>query len=170
MIEEVLFDEEVDSHFVHMETHMDFESIHRHVTVFALTASRLILVHVDDEPAGPGETMRGIASVEDISLNRMRNVLISRVYENPEDYSPDSRPVEITITLGWDSVKRVEVFPETCGDPHCDGDHGYGGNLVPEDVSLRVSAQAEGQQAVERAVAFALNLKHKVYFARQGAR
>lgn len=169
IIDEVLFDEPVVEHFVHMETHMDFESIHRHVTAFVVTPTRLILVHVDDEPAGPGETMRGVASVEDVPLAKMRTVLLSRIYTDPANFAPGQRPVEVSVNLGWDSVKRIEAFAESCADPQCEADHGYGGTVVPEDVNLRVSAQAEGQEAVDQAERFALTLKKGVYFARRDA-
>lgn len=169
IINDVLFDEPVVEHCVHMETHMDFESIHRHVTAFVLTETRLILVHVDDEPAGPDQKMRGVASVEDIPFDRIRTVLLSRIYENPADFAPGQKPVEVGVNLGWESVRRLEVFPESCADPQCDADHGYGGTSVPEDVNLRVSAQAEGQSAVDQAERFALTLKKLVYRARRDA-
>ncbi len=35
-----LFGEPVLSHFVHIDTHVDIESIHRHVTAFVLTETR----------------------------------------------------------------------------------------------------------------------------------
>ena len=66
-------------------------------------------------------------------------------------------------------MRRIETFPETCGDPDCDGDHGYGGSLFSEDVTLRVSAQAEGQGAVDRAEDFVLQLRRAVFAARRAA-
>ena len=42
-----LYDEPVLAHFVHIDTHVDIESIHRHVTAFVLTETRLLLAHVD---------------------------------------------------------------------------------------------------------------------------
>ncbi|GAA4285106.1 hypothetical protein GCM10022261_26370 [Brevibacterium daeguense] len=170
MLVESLFDEEVVSHLVHMDTHVDLDSIHRHVTAFIVTPTRLLLTHVDDEPDyAPGQRPRGMTSTEDIPLERLRTVLIGRTYENPAQFRPGDRPVEVSMTLGWGSVRRIEAFPETCGDPDCEGDHGYGGSLYSEDVTLRVSAQAEGQKAVDQAEEFALRLRRAVFEARRQA-
>ncbi|MGO3070679.1 MAG: DUF5998 family protein, partial [Brevibacterium linens] len=66
--------------------------------------------------------------------------------------------------------KRIEAFPETCGDPNCVGDHGYGGSIFAEDVMLRVSAEAEGQAAVDRMADFAGKLRAAVFHARLRSR
>lgn len=166
MIHDVLYDEKIIEHCVHMETHVDFDSIHRHVTAFAITHTRLILVHVDDEPAVPGQAMRGIAGVEEIPLHQVQTVVLGRMYVDPANFTPEQRPVEVSLTLGWNAMRRMEVYPESCGDPQCEGDHGYGGSSINEDVSLRVSAQAEGQDAVDQAERFALTLKKMSHHAR----
>lgn len=167
MLVESLFGEDVVSHLVHMDTHVDLDSIHRHVTAFVITPTRMLLAHVDDDPEPQrGRTPRGMTSVEEIPLENMRTVLLGRTYEDPAQFRPGDRPVEVSLTLGWGSVRRIEAFPETCGDPDCDGDHGYGGSLLNEDVTLRVSAQAEGQAAVDQAERFAMFLRRGVFEAR----
>lgn len=168
MLIESLFGEDILSHFVHMDTHVDLDAIHRHVTAFLVTPTRLILAHVDDEPDPfPGRRPRGVTSTEDIPLEALRTVLVSRTFEDPADYRPSDRPVEVAITLGWGAVRRIETYPETCGDPDCEGDHGTGGSLFSEDVTLRVSAQAEGQDAVDRAEDFVHRLRRAVFAARR---
>lgn len=168
MLSESLFGEPVVSHLVHLDTHVDLDSIHRHITAFVLTPTRLLLTHVDDEPqAVLGRMPRGVTATEDIPLARMRTMLISRTYDNPADYQPGDRPVEVALTLGWEAMRRLDVVPETCGDPECEGDHGYSGSVYPEDVTLRISAQAEGQPAVDQAVEFALRLRRQVFEARR---
>jgi hypothetical protein len=52
-------------------------------------------------------------------------------------------------------VQRIDLEPAHCADPSCEADHGSTGQLVPDDLVLRISAQAEGRDAVDRAVAFA---------------
>lgn len=56
------------------------------------------------------------------------------------------------------AVGRVELEPATCGDPQCDADHGYTGSITGDDLSLRISADAEGENALAEAVAFARTL------------
>ena len=167
LIDELLFGEDVVEHLVHMETHVDLDSIHRHVTVFVLTPTRLILTHVDDEgqymPGGPD---RGMTSIEDIPLAEIRTALLGRGYVDPAGFQPGDAPIEVSLTLGWGAVRRLELFPEACADPQCEADHGYGGSQIAEDVTLRVSAQAEGQDAVDQALRFALALKKHVHLAR----
>lgn len=169
LITEVLFDEDVVAHIVHMDTHVDLDAIFRHVTVFVLTPTRLLLAHVDDEQAGQGAPPRAITNVEEVTLARISTALLGRVYDTPERIAPADRPSEVSLALSWGSVRRLEMFPETCGDPDCEADHGYGGSSAPEDVSLRVAAQAEGQAAVDNAEHFALELKRRVFEARRRA-
>ena len=55
------------------------------------------------------------------------------------------------MTIGWGGVSRVDLEPAGCNDPQCDADHGYTGVLASDDFSLRVSAAADGADAVDRA-------------------
>jgi len=170
MLVESLFDEEIRSHFVHIDTHVDLDSIHRHVTAFAITPTRLLIAHVDDDPAPrpAGQPPRAMTSSEAIELGDIRTVLIGRTYERPAQFEPGQDPVEVSLTLGWGSTTRIDTFPEACTDPQCDADHGYGGSLLSEDLTLRVSAQAEGPQAVARAQAFAVELRRASFRATRG--
>ena len=52
------------------------------------------------------------------------------------------------MTIGWGGVSRIDLEPAGCSDPECDADHGYTGVLAGDDFSLRVSAAAEGADAV----------------------
>ncbi|SMY12408.1 hypothetical protein BJEO58_02002 [Brevibacterium jeotgali] len=167
MLVESLFDEEIRSHFVHIDTHVDLDSIHRHVTAFAITPTRLLIAHVDDDPAPRplGQPPRAMTSSEAIELDGIRTVLIGRTYERPAQFEPGQAPVEVSLTLGWGSTTRIDTFPEACTDPQCDADHGYGGSLLSEDLTLRVSAQAEGPDAVARAQAFAVELRRASFRA-----
>ena len=55
-------------------------------------------------------------------------------------------------------MSRVDLEPAGCNDPSCDADHGYTGVLASDDFSLRVSAAADGQDAVVGLLAFAEQL------------
>lgn len=166
-----LFDEPVLAHFVHIDTHVDIESIHRHVTAFVLTETRLLLAHVDDDPnVAPGSKPRAVTSSEDIELDRLGTVMVGRTFADPAAFIPGDKPVEVSLTLSWGASRRIEAFPETCGDPDCVADHGYGGSVFSEDVMLRVSAEAEGQSAVDRIAEFAGKLRAAVFQARLRSR
>ncbi|WP_309132452.1 DUF5998 family protein [Brevibacterium sp.] len=171
ILAESLFGEPVLAHFVHIDTHVDIESIHRHVTAFVLTETRLLLAHVDDDPnAAPGSKPKAVTSSEDIELERLGTVMVGRTYADPAAYQPGDKPVEVSLTLSWGAARRIEAFPEACGDPNCMGDHGYGGSIYSEDVMLRVSAEAEGQDAVDRIAAFSAKLRAAVFQARLRSR
>jgi hypothetical protein len=45
--------------------------------------------------------------------------------------------------------------PAQCADPECEADHGYAGTLTADDFSMRVSAAADGADAVQRLLDFA---------------
>ena len=55
-------------------------------------------------------------------------------------------------------MSRVDVMPASCGDPSCDADHGFEGSISADDISLRISADADGEAALARAMHFARTL------------
>jgi hypothetical protein len=62
------------------------------------------------------------------------------------------------LTIGWGGVSRLDLEPATCGDAECDADHGYSGVLASDDFSIRVSANADGPDAVPSLLTFAESL------------
>jgi hypothetical protein len=62
------------------------------------------------------------------------------------------------LTIGWGAVQRVDLEPAGCNDPQCEADHGYTGTLSSDDFSLRVSAAADGSDAVDGLLSFAASL------------
>jgi Family of unknown function (DUF5998) len=84
------------------------------------------------------------------------------VVAEPQHYRPGSLGREITLTLGWGAVNRVDLLPATCGDPDCEADHGYEGSISSDDISLRISADAEGEAALQQALAFARELSASI--------
>jgi hypothetical protein len=153
--------EEVRAHLVHQETTFDGDEVRRHVTVLALTPTRLVVGHTDDhaEPGpGRGATPVAMTSAESVALDQVRSLVVTRVVPDPERYVPGTPPQEVTLTVGWGVVSRVELEPATCGDPGCDADHGYSGSTTADDLTLRVSAAAEGPEAVRAALVFAADL------------
>ena len=63
-------------------------------------------------------------------------------------------PAEAVLTIGWGGVGRVDLEPAGCSDPNCEADHGYTGTIAGDDYTLRVSAAAEGADAVGALLAF----------------
>ena len=86
----------------------------------------------------------------------MRSVVVTRMVANPT--SGPTPPAEAVMTIGWGGVSRVDLEPAGCSDPQCDADHGYTGVLASDDFSLRVSAAADGADAVAGLLAFAESL------------
>jgi hypothetical protein len=156
-----LADEPVVGHLVHMETTFATAEVRRHVTVLVLTPTRLVLAHVDDQ-SGPNETgvmeSRAAATTETVKLSTIRSVVLTHVVAEPATYEVGEPPLELNLAIGWGSVTRVDMEPAVCPDPNCEADHGYTGAMTSDDVMLRVSAEADGAQAVKDAVAFAREL------------
>lgn len=152
-------EEPIDAFVVHQETTFDSEEVRRHITVLALTPGRLVLGHADDHPADPVLPAPYVtASTEAVPLSTVRSVVVNRVVTDPMRYAGGGVPAEVTVTIGWGAVSRLDLEPATCGDPECDADHGYTGTASADDLALRVSAAAEGADAVERMLGFAAAL------------
>ena len=146
----------VRSHLVHLETTFDSAEVRRHVTVLVLTPTRLVIAHADDH--APDETSPesyAVASTEAVALHKVESVVVSHVVTRPAAHHRGSTPHEVTLTVGWGAVRRVDLEPAGCADEECDADHGYTGSLSGDDLTLRVSAAAEGSGAVQAAVVFA---------------
>lgn len=146
--------EELLAFYLHHEPTFDRDEVRRHLTVAVLTPSRLILAHTDEHP---GDDLLPdpytSTSTEAVSLAAVRSVVVTRMIANPT--SGPSSPAEAVMTIGWGGVGRLDLEPAGCADPECDADHGYTGVIAGDDFSLRVSAAADGGEAVARLLGFA---------------
>lgn len=142
------------------EATFDRDELRRHITVLALTATRMIMAHVDEHgPHEGGPTITtASASTEAVRLERVDSVVVTRIVADPANYIPESAPSEVILTIGWGAVNRIELEPATCGDPSCEADHGFSGSSANDDLSLRVSAAADGESSVTQLLSFAESL------------
>lgn len=156
VLDVALAGEPVRSFLVHPETTFDRVEVRRHVTVLVLTPSRLVVAHADDhEPDELSQQPYASASTEAVALRQVRSVVLSHAVANPEQHRSGMTPRELNLTIGWGSLSRVDLEPAGCGDPECEADHGYTGTVAGDDITVRLSAEAEGTEAVGAAVAFA---------------
>ena len=156
--------EQVVSFYVHHEPTFERDEVRRHLTVVVLTPSRLILAHTDEH--APDDLLPEpytSTSTEAITLSSVRSVVVTRMTANPTD--GPSRPAEAVMTVGWGGVSRIDLEPAGCSDPQCDADHGYTGVFASDDFSLRVSAAADGGDAVGGLLAFAESLSARTHGA-----
>ena len=56
--------------------------------------------------------------------------MLTHVVTSPDAYVPGTLGREITLTIGWGAVARIDIVPATCGDPDCDADHGFEGTVA----------------------------------------
>ncbi|MGO1166972.1 MAG: DUF5998 family protein [Janibacter sp.] len=166
VVKAALGTEEVFTHLVHQETTFDQDAVRRHITVFVRTGTRLVIAHADDfaDPSGAtGPREVATATTECIPLSAVRGVMLTHVADDPSNYVPGSLGREMTLTIGWGAVSRVDLLPGQCGDPDCEGgDHGYEGTIAADDIGLRISAEAEGRTALDRAIEFARDLSSSI--------
>jgi hypothetical protein len=156
--------EHVVSFYVHHEPTFERDEVRRHLTVVVLTPSRLILAHTDEH--APDDLLPEpytSTSTEAITLSSVRSVVVTRMTANPTD--GPSRPAEAVMTVGWGGVSRIDLEPAGCTDPQCDADHGYTGVFASDDFSLRVSAAADGGDAVGGLLSFAESLSARTHGA-----
>jgi hypothetical protein len=148
--------EDVRSYLVHQETTFDRVEVRRHVTVLALTPTRLVVAHADDhDPDALSPEPYASASTEAVPLRAVRSVVLSHAVTRPEQHRAGAVPRELSLTIGWGSLSRLDLEPAGCGDPECEADHGYSGTVAGDDITVRLSTDAEGEAAVRAAVDFA---------------
>lgn len=163
VVAEALAGDNVVSHLVHQETTFDQDAIRRHVTVMVLTETRLVIAHADDHTDDPhGLEDVAPATTECIPLRFVRGIMLTHVVPDPRHYVPGTLGRELTLTLGWGTVSRVDLLPATCGDPACDADHGFDGTIASDDLVLRISADADGNRPLGQAREFAAALSARI--------
>ena len=175
IIEVALGGEPPLNYLVQAETTFD-ETIHRHLTVLVLTPTRLIAGHVDDDEAEDDEPPMAMGTTEAIPLHQIRAVGLTHVISHPASAgssagsgtglnagykagpgaeTPTAELAELNLAISWGGVSRLEFGPASCGDPGCEGEHGFMGAAVPDDLVVRVAAAAEGPEATAKALEFA---------------
>jgi hypothetical protein len=86
-------------------------------------------------------------------------VAVTRVVPDPGTYVPGvTMPSEVVLTVGWNVLSHVELEPAHCGDENCEADHGYMGTITADDLTLRFSEAADGEDGVRQVLAFATAL------------
>lgn len=157
-VESALAGESVLSYVIHHEPTFDHDEVRRHVTVIVLTPSRVLLTHTDEHP--PDDLLPApyaSTSTEAVPLSNIGSVAVTRMVANPASESApggDPTVAEAVLTIGWGAVQRVDLEPADCADPDCTADHGYSGVLTAEDFAVRISASADGADAVDALLDF----------------
>jgi hypothetical protein len=157
--------EPVTAFVLQHEPTFDRDEVRRHITILALTPSRLIVGHTDEH--APDEVIDepyASTSTEAIPLHRVSAVVLNRVVPSPAAYSArrsggdatgGDAAGEVVLTIGWGMVNRIDLEPAVCADPNCEADHGYTGSVAADDIALRISAAADGAAGIQQALDFA---------------
>ncbi len=144
------------AYVVQHEAAFDRDELRRHMTVLALTSTRLLVSHTDEH------NLDGVAhassSTEAVRLDKVNSIVVTRVVRDPAGASGAVSTIEVVLTIGWGAVNRIELEVASCGDPSCDADHGYTGSSTNDDFSLRVSEAADGAETVNRLLEFSAQL------------
>ena len=131
--------------------------VRRHITVLALTPTRLIYSHTDEHPPEePDGRPQAETSTEAVRFSRVSSVALTRVVPDPASYVAGvTMPSEVVLTIGWNVLSHIEIEPAHCGDENCEADHGFTGTMTADDLTVRVSEAADGPEAVDQVVSFA---------------
>ena len=157
-VEQSVGDEEVLSSLVHHETTFNRDESRRHVTVLVLTPTRLLVGHTDDGDT-PGVT-QAVSTVESVPLRKITSVALSQIATHPERYVAGGGGVdEAWLSVAWGVIRRMEIDPTVCSDPHCEADHGMTAQDVADDLTLRVSSTGDGASTVQQLIDFAVALQ-----------
>ena len=151
-LDKALGPEELLAFVVHQEATFERDELRRHMSVLALTHTRLIVSHTD-EHNHDGEFYASTSN-ESVRLSAIDTVVLNQVVKNPMG-SVGPTLSEVVLTVGWGAVSRIELEPAACGDPDCDAEHGFVGTSTNDDFSLRVSQAADGDETVARVREFA---------------
>ena len=113
-----------------VDTGFDRGAVFRHLTIASLTERAIIQLHVDELEGGSVSVATAMRRARDIA-----GYSTMEVYADPENAAQ-------------------------CEDPHCVADHGFTGTSFPDDMTFRISAAADGQDALAEGLAFVERLAH----------
>lgn len=153
---ETLGSEPLKAYVVQHETAFDRDELRRHLTVLALTDTRLIVEHTDEHQLDG--MPHASTSTEAVRLEKVDSVVLTRVVRDPAGTRGPATMSEVVLTIGWGAVNRIELEVARCGDPACEADHGFTGSSSNDDFSLRVSEAADGTQVLQQVVEFTAKL------------
>ena len=74
--------------------------------------------------------------------------MLTHVVTDPAAYQPGSLGRELTVTIGWGAVSRLDLVPASCGDPAARPTTATTGTVTADDIGLRISADADGEDAL----------------------
>ncbi|MDO5534285.1 MAG: DUF5998 family protein [Propionibacteriaceae bacterium] len=153
-----LGEEAVVDSLVHHEATFNATELHRHVTVLVLTPTRFIVAHTDD--GDHPQAHQALTTVETVALRQIRSVALTQVATQPEKFGRGRHgTTETWLVVNWGAVRRQEVEPASCGDPNCDADHGWSVQDLADDLTVRISAAAHGEEAVGHLIRFGSRLQ-----------
>ncbi|MDR1118039.1 MAG: DUF5998 family protein [Bifidobacteriaceae bacterium] len=144
--------------YVHPDVAFGPGTIGRHLSVLALTPSRLIVIHADDHSEDEYGPAAVAVSTEAVRLKEIKSVAVSQIFDQPDSYQGGVPPRVIQLAVSWGGAHTVETEPAGCADPDCELDHGYSGAIASEDVSVAVTASLLGDEAAVRLSEFARRL------------
>lgn len=147
--------QEVLDHLVQHEATFAGHELHRHLTVLVRTEKLLIIFHIDE---GEGGRPEALSTIEAVALRAIDSVVVTRSMADPEQSASLS---EAWLSIVWGAARRLDLGPAACEDPTCEADHGYTGVIAPDDIIVRMSSQADGDNT-RRLVAFGLRLQGAV--------
>ncbi|MDN5571168.1 MAG: DUF5998 family protein [Propionibacteriaceae bacterium] len=161
-VRQALGGEEVVDALVHHEATFTASEVHRHVTVLVLTPTRFLVSHTDDGDAS-GAPGQALTTTEVVGLAQIRSVALTQAAARPERYGrgTEGALAEAWLVVNWGAARRLELEPAACADPTCDADHGYTGQQLADDLSVRMSAAADGDAALAALVRFGSLLQRK---------
>ena len=110
-LETALGGEGLQAYLVHHEATFDHDELRRHVTVLALTATRLIVGHTDEHPADEHHPVSfATASTEAVRLERVDSVVVTRVVTDPATHKPGGNAAEAVYAMGESAINHLIKF------------------------------------------------------------
>ena len=106
---------------MHHEPTFNRDEIHRHVTVLALTPTRLLVGHpTTTTVTHPARHLRG--RIHRVGPARQdRHGGPDPVVPQPETYLSGSERIDETwLTVGWGTMRRLDLEQASCEDPDCE--------------------------------------------------
>lgn len=130
-----------------LDAAFDHDTMFRHLTVAAVSATHLLQVHVDELDEGAA-----MVATQLTALSQVRGIAVVETVSDAA--SAQGTPQEVSIAVNTGGQRRVDLEPVHCDDPECTADHGYSASSYPDDLSLRVSLAANGEEDLARAEHF----------------
>lgn len=117
------------------ETDFDISGTYKRFSVWGLCDDVMVISTLEEQENGQVQIQTSSHRIADIG-----SVRVTETFAEPANEVPQT----VTVSLSIGGARNIQIMPGHCGDPECDGDHGFEGMMFREEIHMGANLSADG--------------------------